>query len=265
MTPFRPLEIRGKSLGDGKVPAICIPLVARDLDSLEAEAAAAVRAQPDVLEWRADYFLSGGGDFAEQQSRLAVAAKRLRANTGNIPLLFTLRSPDEGGEDSSLDAEQMASTTLQVAERGLFELIDVELSAGASHIAEVIAAAHASGSKVVVSTHDFNGTPAETEIFDRLARAAALGADVAKIAVMPKVADDVLRLLAATSRAQRELALPLITMAMGSLGVMTRIFGGFFGSALTFAAGLAASAPGQMPIAELRAAFEIVKSSSLPR
>ena len=75
---------------------------------------------------------------------------------------------------------------------------------------------------------------------------------------MPETAADVIRLLSATERASRTLSLPLITMAMGSLGAITRIFGGLFGSALTFAAGERSSAPGQLPIGTLRQIFAAV-------
>jgi 3-dehydroquinate dehydratase-1 len=77
---------------------------------------------------------------------------------------------------------------------------------------------------------------------------------------MPKVISDVVTLLAATERASRELRIPLITMAMGSLGVVTRVFGGMFGSALTFAAGTKTSAPGQLPIETLREILDAARS-----
>jgi 3-dehydroquinate dehydratase-1 len=82
---------------------------------------------------------------------------------------------------------------------------------------------------------------------------------VAKVAVMPDTMTDVIRLLSATERASRQLPVPLITMAMGSLGVVTRVFGSLFGSALTFAAGEKSSAPGQIPIETLREILETVR------
>jgi 3-dehydroquinate dehydratase-1 len=44
-------------------------------------------------------------------------------------------------------------------------------------------------------------------------------------------------------------------MSMGEEGGITRIAGGLFGSDLTFALGKASSAPGQIPIADLRRAW----------
>lgn len=60
------------------------------------------------------------------------------------------------------------------------------------------------------------------------------GADIAKIAVMPNSARDVLDLLLATDNMKYKLNCPLITMAMGDLGKVTRISGEVFGSCLTF-------------------------------
>ena len=83
-----------------------------------------------------------------------------------------------------------------------------------------------------------------------------MGAHIAKAAVMPNSQRDVLVLLNATLKARTEaLQIPIITMSMGKLGIVTRIAGGLFGSDITFAAGKEASSPGQIPIGKLRAAM----------
>jgi 3-dehydroquinate dehydratase-1 len=76
--------------------------------------------------------------------------------------------------------------------------------------------------------------------------------DVAKAAVMPKQLEDILVLLTATLEAKNKLKIPVITMSMGELGAVTRMIGGHFGSVLTFAAGHSTSAPGQIPIEDLK-------------
>ena len=78
---------------------------------------------------------------------------------------------------------------------------------------------------------------------------------------MPKDLDDVLTLLATTRAASKTLHIPLISMAMGPLGAVTRLVGGVFGSSLTFAVGAAASAPGQVPIDDLRAVLTVLQQS----
>jgi 3-dehydroquinate dehydratase-1 len=84
-------------------------------------------------------------------------------------------------------------------------------------------------------------------------------ADVAKIVVTPRVRDDVLNLLIATARADAELGIPLVSMSVGGQGVVTRTMGHFFGSAMSFAVGETRSAPGQLPIADLKTVFEVLQ------
>ena len=80
-----------------------------------------------------------------------------------------------------------------------------------------------------------------------------LGADIPKIAVMPQNKKDVLTLLAATEEMANEYAdRPIITMSMAGTGVISRLAGEVFGSALTFGAAAKASAPGQMGVEDLK-------------
>ena len=84
-----------------------------------------------------------------------------------------------------------------------------------------------------------------------------LGADICKIAVMPQTTADVITLLDATQEMYHKHAdRPLITMSMGSLGVVSRVSGATFGSSATF--GAAKKRPqlhGQVSVDELRSIF----------
>jgi 3-dehydroquinate dehydratase len=57
---------------------------------------------------------------------------------------------------------------------------------------------------------------------------AQLNGDVVKLAVMPESNDDVLNLMVATHDASQNISQPIITMAMGSLGAVTRVAGQTF-------------------------------------
>ena len=70
--------------------------------------------------------------------------------------------------------------------------------------------------------------------------------NIPKLAVMPKTKADVIKLLIASEEISRELDKPIVTMSMGKLGVISRIGGEIFGSAMTFGTNGAASAPGQI-------------------
>ena len=118
------------------------------------------------------------------------------------------------------------------------------------------------GLPLVLSFHDFQRTPAVSEMVARFEQAQRLGADVAKVAVMPQSMQDVHALLGATLQASGELAIPVISMAMGGLGAASRLCGGVFGSALTFAVGASASAPGQIAIEDVRAALSVLQRAT---
>ena len=115
---------------------------------------------------------------------------------------------------------------------------------------------------VIVSNHDFDKTPAKEEIIARLRKAQELGADLPKIAVMPRNAADVLTLLEATNTMFEQYAdRPIITMSMAGKGIVSRLAGEIFGSALTFGAAKKASAPGQVPVTELRNILSLINRS----
>lgn len=115
---------------------------------------------------------------------------------------------------------------------------------------------------MIMSYHNFQSTPAHAELVGKLAEAEQQDADIAKIAVMPRTPGDVLMLLDATLVASQRIQIPLITMSMGGLGAMTRLCGWMYGSALTFAVGSSNSAPGQIPIEELRMALETLQRAA---
>lgn len=255
MIDFRPLTVRGKPIGNGREPAVCVPLMGGDRAALETELQGVSSRPPDAIEWRVDHFRSVG-DLAE----VLDTAVQIRRLCGDRPLIFTLRSEAEGGARTGLRDAAIVELLERIARSRTVDFIDVELAAPRERTQAIMAAAKPCGVQIIVSSHDFLATPTEEEIFRRLSAAAALGADVAKVAVMPSAMSDVIRLLSATERAHRELSIPLITMAMGSLGMVTRVFGSLFGSALTFAAGAQASAPGQLPFDRLRDILEAVRS-----
>jgi len=250
---MHPIPLRGRPLAGGAMPAVCVPLVARTADALLAEAAAAVAGAPHLLEWRVDFL-----DGIERTADVVALARRLKQVAGGLPVLFTCRAPQEGGEPTALSADQVAELHAAVAASGAIDLIDIEMASEPRHLATVSRSARAHGLTLVLSFHDFQRTPPADQLLARFRQAHALGADVGKVAVMPHTPGDVLALLQATWEASEALPIAVTGMAMGPLGAPSRIVGGQFGSALTFAAGQVASAPGQLPLGELRTALDVL-------
>ena len=247
------MTVHGEPIAAGKLPLICIPLIGRSLADLRAELAVVLPKTPDVLEWRVDFF-EPIGDVAA----VIAAARDIKGEAGGIPLLFTRRSTMEGGEKIALTEDQVIALYVAVCESQTIDLVDYEMANDTANIARVRAAAQSNDIRLVLSFHDFSFTPGLDALVSKFLMAEQLGADVAKIAVMPRDMNDVLTLLAATQQASQKLKIPLISMSMGPLGALTRLFGWAFGSALSFAVGASSSAPGQVPIEDLNTVLGIL-------
>lgn len=259
MLNYKPIALNGKPVAEAKFPLICTPLVGRTLTDILAELDLVLPKKPDMLEWRVDYF-EGIVDTALVVS----VAKAIKTAANGIPLLFTRRSIMEGGERIALDEDQVVALYSAVCASKYIDLIDYEMVNDAANIARVREAAHANGISLVLSFHNFKCTPEQETLVGRFITAERLGADIAKVAVMPNDPDDVLTLLSATRQASGQVQIPIISMSMGSYGALTRIFGWVFGSALTFAVGARGSAPGQIPIEDLNTVLNILQKSATP-
>lgn len=255
----RVIDLKGRSNGNPRFPAICAPLVGRTRERLLAETAVVAAKGPDILEWRVDFF-EGIADTAQVVS-LAAGIKQA---SGNLPLLFTRRSMREGGERIALSEEQVLAMYRAVCEAGDVDIVDFEMSNAAADVREVREMSKARGIQLILSFHDFAATPSLEFLHERFIQAAQLGADIAKVAVMPQRMEDVLTLLSATLRASGELAIPVVSMSMGRLGALTRTAGWSFGSAMTFAVGEGSSAPGQMAIADVEAGVALLQKALRP-
>lgn len=237
--------VRDIEIGSG-IPKICVPIVGVTKEDIIAEAKTFDSIPVDVVEWRVDWF-EGVFDF----DRVLDVLKNLRKALGNTPILMTFRTSKEGGE-KAIEDDAYAELNIKAAQSGYVDLVDVEAFTGDEIVKKIIEEAHAAGVKVVASNHDFFKTPPKDEIISRLRKMQELGADIPKIAVMPRNRKDVLTLLAATEEMVSEYAdRPIITMSMSGTGVISRLCGEVFGSALTFGAAKKASAPGQMGVNDL--------------
>ena len=114
---------------------------------------------------------------------------------------------------------------------------------------------------VVASNHHFHETPDVEAMLGILREMDQKGADILKLAVMPQCEEEVYTLLQATVKMKKETEKPVITMSMGKTGVLSRLCGEVTGSAVTFAAGIRASAPGQIPVKRMRDTLMLLHES----
>ena len=244
---MKTVMLRNVEVGCGK-PKVIVPIVAATAQGI-LEKAQEFRAHAlDVVEWRVDFY-----EDVFQREIL-----------GETPILFTFRTRKEGGE-KEIDMEAYTALNTAVAQSGDADAVDVEVFSGDEVVRRNIQAIHAAGKAVVGSNHDFGGTPDKADLLFRLRKMQELGADIPKIAVMPRCPGDVIALLDATQEMSGKYAdRPIITMSMGA-GVVSRLCGEYFGSAMTFGAVGQVSAPGQIPVEELNAAMDILHRALAPR
>lgn len=249
------IQVRNIELGAG-IPKICVPIVAVNDEGIEEAAAAASEKNPDMIEFRGDLY-----EKLEDKEALINVLKKLRGILGDRVMLFTIRTVAEGGNADLTPAEYMDICS-KVCESRLVDLIDVEVFMQEGLLDEMCKVAHSNGIRVVASSHDFEKTPDRTEILRRLMYMDEHGADIPKIAVMPCVEEDVLTLLSATLDYRRQgTGKPVITMSMGGSGLISRLAVELFGSAVTFATAGEASAPGQIPIEDVRKVLDVIHKS----
>lgn len=227
-------------------PKICVPLVGRTLQELTDECRYVSSLPYDIIELRIDYL-----ETVRDTQSVLDTLHQLRQILPDAPLLFTFRTCGEGGETAM--AETAYFDLLQaVIASGLTDAIDIEYFRDRSGTDAALAAAARHHVTTVMSNHDFQQTPPKEELLRRLTDMKNRGAQVVKIACMPRSPQDVLTLLDATAAFTAAYPdTPCVTMSMGKLGVISRICGSTFGSAMTFGAARKTSAPGQLAVGDL--------------
>lgn len=247
--------IKNVELGEGRTK-ICLPIIATTKEEILKEGAELKTSVADIIEWRADFY----EDVMNNEKVLEVLDE-LTEVLGDKPVLFTFRTKNEGGE-RAIDVLYYKLLIGSVIKQQKAGAVDVELFMGEGMLEELVAKAEKYGMVVVASNHDFGKTPEKEVISQRLITMKKKGAHVSKIAVMPKSEKDVLELLGATYDVKTQYPdMTLITMSMGKMGVISRIGGGVFGSAMTFGAKTKeqASAPGQVEASQLKDILEVVE------
>jgi 3-dehydroquinate dehydratase-1 len=223
-----------------KLPSSKRPWVAAsltDFGRLVPDARRAAREGADLLEIRADLFPARVLDdkiLREQLRAVRRAAER--------PLLLTLRRRAEGGKWPFSEIRRAALI------RALMPSVDGVDVEGAARIAPgVLREARRLGKWVVLSHHDFKKTPSHRALEAVAGRFSKSGAQILKVAAMPRRPSDVDRLMEFCSGLRGRRAF----IAMGPLGRKTRVEPRRWGSCLTFASVGRPSAPGQLGVKEL--------------
>lgn len=245
------LQVRGINFGAGK-PKICVPIVGKTYEEIVGQAKEIAKEKPDCIELRIDWY-----EHVFDKKSVCNLLKDIRKAIGNVVLLFTFRSAKEGGE-KNITVSQYTDLCTWACESGFIDLLDVEAYMQVGLLNKLTEMAHKNQVYVIGSNHDFDKTPSEEELKNRLRHIDGMGADIPKLAVMPVKERDVLNLLSATlAYHENGGKKPIITMSMKGMGGISRLAGGLVGSAMTFATVGNASAPGQIPIKQVQSILEV--------
>ncbi len=224
---------------------VCVSVACKD-ETEAVEIALRSETYADIIEIRLDHLSNPGIEtFTRRISK---------------PLLFTNRPTWEGGAFEGSEGERVG--LLQQAIENGCGLVDLELQTAPELRAELLdTLLQHTGTGMIISWHDFSGTPSSEELGDILQQQIESGAHVGKIVTMANFYEDVLRILNLQTIAA-ENNFPLIAFCMGRMGMISRVATLQLGGFMTYAApdGGNEAAPGQMQVSTLRTILQALKS-----
>ncbi|HPC04214.1 MAG TPA: type I 3-dehydroquinate dehydratase [Syntrophales bacterium] len=167
-------------------------------------------------------------------------------------VIVTIRKREEGGAFRGTEEERLR--VLAGAVRLGADYVDLELSAGekaAGGLREEIAR-RGGQTKLILSFHDFSGTPAPETLRGIVLDARRMGADVVKTAVTARSLEDNLALIDLL-RFGAARGIPMAAHCMGEAGRLSRAAAPLFGSLFSYAAPSRGkeTAPGQFTAHEM--------------
>lgn len=247
---MKTIKIKDVIIGQG-IPKIAVSIIGTTIEEIIETLDTIDRKKVDIVEWRVDYF-----EDVFNLAKVLKTLKKIRKDLEDMPIIFTFRTLEEGGK-KKISTDYYTELNNEVAFSGDVDLIDIEVFLEQDVVRKNIENIHRRGVLVIGSNHDFTKTPKKEDMINRLKFMESLGADILKLAVMPSSPRDVLDLLSITYTMKKLTNNPVITISMGSLGIISRISGETFGSSVTFGAIGKVSAPGQISVEKL---FDILNS-----
>ncbi|EPF6153791.1 type I 3-dehydroquinate dehydratase [Acinetobacter baumannii] len=234
-----------------------VPITAKTKEQALAQAQViANTADADLAEFRIDLL-----SFASDTKQVIALGHELKKILGNKPMIATIRTKNEGGQLEISDVDY-GKTYQAYLKNPFMDWLDVEMFRDQKVVSEIVQKAHQKKVLVVMSNHDFQKTPSQDEIEKRLLKQDQMGADILKIAVMPKSKQDVFTLMNATLKVSQQTTKPLLTMSMGQLGTISRVAIANMGGSYSFGMIGQASAPGQIDVTKLKQILQTVQPTN---
>ncbi|MDV8150933.1 type I 3-dehydroquinate dehydratase [Acinetobacter pittii] len=234
-----------------------VPITAKTKEQALAQAQViANTADADLAEFRIDLL-----SFASDTKQVIALGHELKKILGNKPMIATIRTKNEGGQLEISDVDY-GKTYQAYLKNPFMDWLDVEMFRDQKVVSDIVQKAHQKKVLIVMSNHDFQKTPSQDEIEKRLLKQDHMGADILKIAVMPKSKQDVFTLMNATLKVSQQTTKPLLTMSMGQLGTISRVASANMGGSYSFGMIGQASAPGQIDVTKLKQILQTVQPTN---
>ena len=227
----------------GSMPRICVALGFSSADRLLEHARSEVEAGETFLEFRLDHL--------DHPERGVAAIRTLLGESADCSVVATCRRRQNHGRFNGSVEEQIR--ILEAAVEAGARAVDVEIETAESAGARVeILRGRA---RVVLSYHNFEGTPGMEAVLRRMTR---IPADAYKLVTTARKPSDNSRVL---SLARLHPRMPLVVLGMGETGFPSRVLSTVFGGLFTYAAPRSAegTAAGQVCARQLRQLYRIEK------
>jgi 3-dehydroquinate dehydratase/shikimate dehydrogenase len=225
------------------LPRICIALGFSEVEKLLDHARRELEAGETFFEFRLDYLPSPEAGVQ--------AIREFLAAHPECTILATCRRHQNQGRFNGSIEEQVQVLAAAIAAGAT--AVDIEIESAENVAAKLDSLrGHA---KLIVSYHNFDGTPATEAILKRMQK---IPADAYKIVTTARKPSDSQRILGLSKAHPR---VPVILLAMGEAGFSTRVLSPAWGSLYTYAAPLAAegTASGQVSARQLRHLYRVEK------
>jgi shikimate dehydrogenase/3-dehydroquinate dehydratase type I len=236
---------------------ICIPITAKTQEeALQQIERSLPRA--DVLELRMDLI---------RDADLRILMETCRLHPVPVKILVTNRRRESLPRGEIAREKERISLLKKAVVLGA-DYVDIEADTPEPLLKELLstAGAHGSRTRVIVSHHDFSGTPSFDSLTNIFNGCLKSGIGIVKIVTFANSPEDnlaVLSLIPLSHSKNQE----IIAFCMGEQGRVSRIMAPILGSYLSFAAlnREAASAPGQLTIDEMEQVMKIAAGESCKR
>ncbi len=254
---MKAVKVRDMVIGNG-TPKVCVSIIARNKHEIKKEIALISKKYVDIVEWRLDFF-----EYHDQLDYVLDILAYIHTLLDDIPIMLTLRTLSQGG-NKEIKEDQYTTLLYSVMKSKYVDIVDVEYHNHELQVKKLIHHAHKCKKKVILSFHDFEKTPPCEELIALWKRMQFMGADIVKVAVMPKNYMDVSNIMKASFLMYQKYAKqPIVAIAMSQLGSVSRVCAKQMGSAITFATLHMPNALGQLSAQELKCMLDMLHNINL--